>query len=45
MAKTKERNTAGIGFEEEIWAAVNKLRGDLDASEYKSVVLGLILLY
>lgn len=45
MAKTKERNTASIGFEEEIWAAANKLRGNLDASEYKSVVLGLILLY
>lgn len=44
MAKTKERNTASIGFEEEIWAAANKLRGNLDASEYKSVVLGLIFL-
>lgn len=43
MAKKKE-NTAEIGFEEQIWKAADKLRGNLDASEYKSVVLGLIFL-
>ena len=37
-------NTADIGFEKEIWKAADLLRGNLDASEYKSVVLGLIFL-
>ncbi|NDV77492.1 class I SAM-dependent DNA methyltransferase [Dysgonomonas sp. 511] len=41
MAK---KNTAEIGFEKEIWKAADLLRGNLDASEYKSVVLGLIFL-
>ena len=41
MAKT---NTAEIGFEKEIWKAADLLRGNIDASEYKSVVLGLIFL-
>ena len=40
----KKENTASIGFEEVIWRAADKLRGNLDASEYKSVVLGLIFL-
>lgn len=37
-------NTADIGFEKEIWRAADKMRGNIDASEYKSVVLGLIFL-
>lgn len=37
-------NTSEIGFEEQIWKAACVLRGNLDASEYKSVVLGLITL-
>lgn len=37
-------NTAGIGFEKQIWEAACVLRGNMDASEYKSVVLGLIFL-
>ena len=45
MAKTKKaENTADIGFEEQIWKAADKLRGNIDASEYKNVVLGLIFL-
>lgn len=44
MATKKMENTAEIGFEEQIWKAADKLRGSLDASEYKSVVLGLIFL-
>lgn len=45
MAKSKKTdNTAEIGFEEQIWKAADKLRGNLDASEYKNVVLGLIFL-
>ena len=37
-------NTASIGFEQQIWAAADILRGNLDAAEYKHVVLGLIFL-
>lgn len=38
------KNSANIGFEEKIWNAACVLRGNIDASEYKSVVLGLIFL-
>ena len=41
MAKV---NTSDIGFEKKIWDAACVLRGNIDASEYKSVVLGLIFL-
>ena len=37
-------NTSDIGFEKQIWDAACVLRGNIDASEYKSVVLGLIFL-
>lgn len=37
-------NTANIGFEKQIWDAACVLRGNIDASEYKNVVLGLIFL-
>lgn len=40
----KTENTANIGFEKEIWDAACILRGNLDASEYKQVVSGLIFL-
>ena len=36
--------TADIGFEQQIWAAADILRGNMDAAEYKHVVLGLIFL-
>lgn len=39
-----EKNTADIGFEKQIWNAACVLRGNMDASEYKGVVLGLIFL-
>lgn len=39
-----EKNTADIGFEKEIWDAACVLRGNMDASEYKNVILGLIFL-
>ncbi len=38
------KNTANIGFEKQIWDAACVLRGNMDASEYKNVVLGLIFL-
>ncbi len=37
-------NTADIGFEKEIWDAACVLRGNMDASEYKNVILGLIFI-
>jgi type I restriction enzyme M protein len=42
MAKKDNKTT--IGFEETIWRAADKLRGNLNASEYEGVVLGLIFL-
>lgn len=39
-----KKNTANIGFEKEIWNAACILRGNMDAAEYKQVVLGLIFL-
>lgn len=39
-----DKNTADLGFEKRIWDAACVLRGNIDASEYKSVVLGLIFL-
>jgi type I restriction enzyme M protein len=50
MARAKTKNTtergngSRLGFEATLWAAADKLRGNLDAAEYKHVVLGLIFL-
>lgn len=47
MAKrnaAKSGNAANLGFEEKLWAAADKLRGHMDAAEYKHVVLGLVFL-
>jgi type I restriction enzyme M protein len=47
MAKKKSTasaSTATIGFEATLWQAADKLRSNMDASEYKHVVLGLIFL-
>ena len=41
---TAKNNGANLGFEDKLWAAADKLRGTMDASEYKHVVLGLIFL-
>ena len=43
MAK-HTRTGANLGFEDKLWAAAEKLRGNMDAAEYKHVVLGLIFL-
>lgn len=36
--------TTNVGFEEKLWQAADKLRSNMDAAEYKHVVLGLIFL-
>lgn len=38
------KNSANIGFEQKLWATADKLRGNIDPSEYKHIVLGLIFL-
>jgi len=45
-AKTKfaSDSSANIGFEAKLWLAADKLRNNMDAAEYKHVVLGLIFL-
>ena len=48
MAKSRSPNgnnsTANLGFEAKLWLAADKLRSNMDAAEYKHVVLGLIFL-
>src|SRR5690348_2966400 len=48
MARGKSKgspdNSANIGFEQKMWLAADKLRSNMDPSEYKHVVLGLIFL-
>ncbi len=41
---TKEKTTANIGFEKQIWETACILRGNMDAGEYKHIILGLIFL-
>lgn len=40
----KNGNGATLGFEEKLWAAADKMRGHMDPSEYKHVILGLVFL-
>ena len=45
MPRTKAKKTdttANLGFEAKLWAAADALRNNMDAAEYKHVVLGLI---
>ena len=37
-------NGANLGFEAKLWLAADKMRNNMDAAEYKHVVLGLIFL-
>jgi type I restriction enzyme M protein len=43
-AEKKSNNGANLGFEQQLWQMADKLRGHMDAAEYKHVVLGLIFL-
>ena len=38
------KNGAYLGFEEKLWKTADKLRNNMDAAEYKHVVLGLVFL-
>lgn len=40
----KDNNGANLGFEKELWQAADALRSNMDAAEYKHVILGLIFL-
>jgi len=40
----KSNNGANLGFEQQLWQMADKLRGHMDAGEYKHVVLGLVFL-
>ena len=44
MAKKKAVNNKTNGFEQNLWDTANKLRGSVESSEYKHVVLSLIFL-
>ena len=43
-AKAGKESSANLGFEAKLWLAADKLRNNMDAAEYKHVVLGLIFL-
>ena len=40
----EKTNGANLGFEDKLWKAADKLRSNMDAAEYKHVVLGLLFL-
>jgi type I restriction enzyme M protein len=42
--KATSNGTANLGFEAKLWLTADKLRNNMDAAEYKHVVLGLIFL-
>ncbi len=42
--KKQEPNGSTLGFEKQLWATADKMRNNMDAAEYKHVVLGLIFL-
>ncbi len=46
MARTPRASSNGatVGFEKELWAAADKMRGNMEPSDYKHVALGLIFL-
>ena len=41
---TNKNSSTTLGYEDKLWLAADKLRGSMDASEYKHVALGLIFL-
>ena len=43
-AESMKSSSANLGFEQKLWQVADKLRNNMDAAEYKHVVLGLIFL-
>jgi len=43
-SKTSEQNGSSLGFEANLWQMADAMRNNMDAAEYKHVVLGLIFL-
>ncbi|WP_426377494.1 type I restriction-modification system subunit M N-terminal domain-containing protein [Desulforudis sp. 1031] len=47
MAKKKsaaKNGNGGLEFADRLWSAANRLRGTVEAAEYKHIVLGLLFL-
>ncbi|MCD6584850.1 MAG: SAM-dependent DNA methyltransferase [Desulfobacteraceae bacterium] len=44
MAKAKKKNTTEEPIEKQLWKSADKLRKNIDAAEYKHIVMGLIFL-
>ena len=44
MGEAGNNKDADLGFESQLWRAADALRSNMDAAEYKHVVLGLIFL-
>ena len=43
-SRKSDSSSANLGFEAKLWLTADKLRNNMDAAEYKHVVLGLIFL-
>ncbi len=43
-AKKNNKPSTSLGFESKLWAMADKLRSNMDAADYKHIVLGLIFL-
>ena len=41
-SSSKNNSTANLDFEAKLWLAADKLRSNMEAAEYKHIVLGLI---
>lgn len=44
METLKPKHAKDLDFEKELWSAADRLRGNVDVSEYKHIVLGLLFL-
>src|SRR5436190_13148399 len=44
MSDTNAGNNSDLAYADKLWQAADKLRGQVDAAEYKHVVLGLLFL-
>jgi type I restriction enzyme M protein len=44
IVKGENMSTLSLGFENKLWEMADKLRGNIESSEYKHVILGLVFL-